>query len=522
MKRNKSVMQVAVAGAILAMSVGAQAGNIGETNQIYATEIFGGAAAVPIVTPATNYQFGATMTSSTPLYIYLTLSNGVLFNAAPSVANFVCKDSTGATVASADLATSLVGASGGTAASAVITINSSGMANGFDTNSICNYNETAANLNLPSTFATAGSTASVTWSISNTFSTTAVPAALIDTGGTHTGIIVTSETAISGVVKSSAVFATPETARINVANELEFISWSTNSNATVVNLGSVTFTNTPGTILDAAGNADYNLGTAAVFNAISFNGTVTGAFAAGTLIISSVSTCAAPTAIAANGTGVLSSNSKFTFTDATTPTTATPYYFCYTPGGVSDVDPTIPVATFQVTPIAATGIADSATGNFYQLQLNGVTREVRSYVPAAYGNGYNSFVRVINTTALPAPLYAQFANADGTFTPAAPTKLNFVINGAASSNSLPAGGSVTLSAAQIEASIGSPGAIDTGTSTGILGAARPRLIITAAVPESAAGSTNPGTSGVQTVEAQSFLFITGTNGSTFTDMTGAQ
>jgi len=513
MKRNKSVLQAAVAGAVLLMAAGAQAGVIGTTTQNYATEIFGtGSSAIAIKPLGINYQFGVPVAANQTMYVYITLSNGAQF-AAPSTTDLVCTDSTLATfapTAAANVASSATNIPG-----VVYTINTG--VHGLNTNSTCNYSPSVPSISgLTSSLSTAGGTVSATWTNAATLSTSAVPSTgVIDAAGTHSGIILTSSTAITGTIVSSAAFVANgvtgvnETQRIVVPTEKTFtvpgVTLSNANVATKVNLGAVVFTNNPSAPLDAAGVA-YTI--AGQVPATGLKGVVTGSFvAAGAMTLYSTPDCLTTT-VAAGSAGVVTATTA-TFTAVTRPTSNTPDYVCYIPGGAAAIPVTTPSAVFTLTKTAATDIADVATGNLYPLVLNGISREVRSYIPAA-ATGYTSFIRLINSTPNAAPITGQFAYQDGTTSTAAP--ITFSINGAAASSTLPAGGSVTLTASQIEASLGAPTAAQGGA------ASRPRLIITAPVADIPGNGAE--LTGFGSIEAQSFI-LTNANGN-FSDATGAQ
>jgi hypothetical protein len=511
MKRNKSVLQAAVASAVLLMAAGAQAGTIGTTTQNYATEIFGtGSSAIAIKPLGINYQFGVPVAANQTMYVYITLSNGAQFSA-PSTTDLVCTDATLTTFAPS-AATNVV-TSATNIPGVVYTINTG--VHGLNTNSTCNYSPSAASISgLTTSLSTAGGTVSATWTNAATLSTSAVPATgLIDAAGTHTGVILTSSTAITGTIVSSAAFVANgvtgvnETQRIAVPAEKTFTvpgaGLSNADVATKVNLGAVVFTNNPSAPLNFNGTP-YTIATTAP--AATFKGTVTGSFvAAGAMTLYSTADCATTT-VAAGSAGVVTATTA-TFSTVTRPTSGVADYVCYIPGGASAIPITTPSATFTLSKTVATDIADVATGSLYPLVLNGISREVRSYIPAAT-TGYTTFVRLINNTANSAPVTGYFAYQDGTTSTAAP--ITFSINGAAASSTLPAGGSVTLTAAQIEASLGAPAAAQTS--------GRPRLIITAPVGESAGLGAE--LTGYSTIEAQSFI-LTNANGN-FSDVTGAQ
>jgi len=147
--------------------------------------------------------------------------------------------------------------------------------------------------------------------------------------------------------------------------------------------------------------------------------------------------------------------------------------------------PTIAAAVSRTISGTAVDSANAlAATNLWALAKNGSTVDVRSYIPVA-GTGYTSFVRVINTGAVSAAVTGQYLYQDGT------------TSTAATLTTLAAGGSVTLTSAQVEAALGAP--------TASIGSNRPRLRLTA--------PTNG-------LNAQSFI-LTNANGN-FSDATGAQ
>jgi hypothetical protein len=219
--------------------------------------------------------------------------------------------------------------------------------------------------------------------------------------------------------------------------------------------------------------------------ALTLGGTVTGAFKTGaTGLLTTDLACTA--AIAAGSAGVLNAGlTTLTFSAGTIPTTATPNYICLTaPATVGAIPLTTPTASFTFTKTVATDAADTAAGTLYGLANNGQTVDVRSYIPAVT-SGYTSFVRVINTGAVSAAVTGQWLYQDGT------------TSTGAALTTLAAGGSVTLTSAQVETALGVP--------TASIGGNRPRLRLT--------GPTNG-------LQAQSFI-LSNANGN-FSDATGAQ
>jgi hypothetical protein len=166
-----------------------------------------------------------------------------------------------------------------------------------------------------------------------------------------------------------------------------------------------------------------------------------------------------------------------------------PHFICLTtPATTGAITVSAPTATFTITAANHTAITDaanSATGTLYSMTQNGVTRDVRSYIPVAAA-GYTSYVRIMNTGGVAATVTGQWLYEDGTSsTPATLITPALAINGAK-----------TMSSTEIETALGAPATI---------GNNRPRLRLTA--------STNG-------LQAQSF-FLTNANGN-FSDVTGGQ
>lgn len=137
--------------------------------------------------------------------------------------------------------------------------------------------------------------------------------------------------------------------------------------------------------------------------------------------------------------------------------------------------PAIQASPYSVTfhPVAKTGFTlNDQTASFTPILRNGSQVEVRTYVPVGTP-GYTGAVRMINAGTMSAPVTGQWVYQDGT------------LGAAISLITLPAAGSETLSASQIEAILGAPTPI---------GGNRPRLRL-----------ISPSTS----LQAQSFLLNPG-------------
>ena len=498
MKKRNLITQAAIASAFLAMAGGAQAGTLSGAS-VFATELFGSTAtsALALTPAAVTYTFntpgGIVINPTGNIYEYFRLSAGLLA-AAPATSDF-----------------SFGGGLSGLAASAVALSTDSTTVRVTLNNTSSTTNVTigvggtvvwtpaaGAITNVNTALATAASTLDMQASVASSGSTlpntgTALPADL-DNGLSNNFAFVTSTPAITSKIAASSSFATVETQKIDLTATSPGSRFTapgnTLSNAnstTVVNLGSLTFTDATGTQgINTNAATDYTIagrGTAATLN-----GTVTGSFKTGATMALTTDT-ACTTGIAAGSSGTLNTTTlaTFTFSGGTLPTSATANYICLTvPATTGAIPVTTPTASFTFTKTTTTDAANTASGTLYALGNNGSTVDVRSYIPAVT-SGYTSYVRVINTGAVAATVTGQWLYEDGTTsTPAT------LITPA-----LAVGGSTTLSSAQIEAALGAP--------TASIGNDRPRLRLTA--------STNG-------LQAQSF-FLTNANGN-FSDATGAQ
>ena len=496
MKKTNVILQAAIAGALFAMAGGAQAGTLTGTT-VFATEIAGptATAALAIQPGAIGYTFntpgGIVINPTGTIYMYQRVSGG-LFSTAPLAAQYVVSAGiaglTFAPTLSADSTTVRIAITNGSTDNVTIGVGGT-----------LTWTPIAGAINsVNTTLATAGGAVNMQASVGSTNiaapnTGTALPADL-DNGLSNTLAFATAAEAITGAVVASSAFTTPnvvETQRIDLTATSPASRFTapgatlSNANsATVVNLGSVTFTDAAGT-QSAAVPGDYTIAGQQA-NGTALSGTVTGSFKTGsTLTLSTNANCVAGAVAGATALAVNAALTDFTFTGATTPTTAVANYVCLTvPATTGAIPVTTPTATFSIAKATATDKVDNAAGTLYALQQNGATVDVRSYIPAATV-GYTSFVRVINTGSVAAAITGQWVYEDGTTGPAATLIASH-----------PGGGSTTLTSTQIEAALGAPT---------VIGNDRPRLRLT--------GPTNG-------LEAQSF-FLTNANGN-FSDATGAQ
>jgi hypothetical protein len=491
MKKRNLVLRTAIATAVLAMAAGAQAGALsGGAN--FATENFGptSTAALAIKPVPLVYTFstpgGIVVNNTGVIYAYLRLNNAT-FTAAPASAEFALGG--GIPNGAGQILAQVVALSTDKTTVKVSLTNQNAANIVFGVGGTLTYTPAAASIAGGNTVLnTAGNTLTAQTSISVTnaaaFEAVNTLPAELDGGLSTAFAFATAKVAITPSLVSSATFAAPETAKIDLTAASPGSRFTVGLGTNVLaNLGSVTFTDVAG-VNKVDGSTAYTIaGTWASATALS--GTVTGVFKTGaTGLLSTATNCGA--GIAAGSVGALNAGlTTLTFTAATTPTTATPIYVCYSaPATVGAIPTTTPTGSFSIAKGVATDAVSTAAGNLYGLNNNGQTVDVRSYIPVVTV-GYTSFVRVINTGAVSASVTGQWLYGDGT------------TSAAAALTTLQAGGSVTLTSAQVETALGVPNAAIAGN--------RPRLRLS--------GPTNG-------LQAQSFI-LSNANGN-FGDATGAQ
>jgi len=205
----------------------------------------------------------------------------------------------------------------------------------------------------------------------------------------------------------------------------------------------------------------------------------------GSVILSTTANCGTPFGTAA---AINSAGSQAAFTAVPAFTTNVPLYVC--------VQATLPEKTswLQGTPTVTATMAPTATTtaavvlpvtNLYTLTSNGGSVYVREYVPSTAAGGYTSFIRVINTGNVPAPISFAFIDDVAGGAPG---------NSGTTTAAVPAGGAITLDSAQIE---GLTGITEPSSSN-----ARPRVLVTAPT----------------TITVQSYLYNAAAN--VFTEVSG--
>lgn len=523
MKQRNLVLHTAVAAALLSLfgSVQATTTSTLTTAPVFARELLLGSTpnATALTIPAANaikVVANVAIPANSTVYVYVKLS-GASISTIPSVIP------TGAntTVRQAD-------GSGGSAAGATLTLSALSLGSSTATSNpgavgagvdyvVFQLNTNSDVIGVGGTIATVG--VAVPLVLNNA-------AALLVAPITVTGSVgIGAPASRFGALAASASNYDATSASVSIATQAQGITFaaaaSTNAgkidltsipvatlfdasavNTNTINLGTMTATN--GATVLADGASAYTIASQ-VTAATTLTGTVTapaGFFAplgtTGQLWLQASGCTAAGGTGAASGSALAGSPSTVFTTAAlaaaatsvslvgtATPTTAIPYNICM---GISKtIAASAGTPTLAGTLVHATTAVDSnetVAANLYSLGLNGSQRDVRSYIPASTV-GYTSFVRVINSGVIAAPVSGQWIYENGTSGTAAVLIASH-----------PAGGAVTLNSVQIEAALGAPS---------VIGNNRPRLRLTA--PTTA-------------LEAQSF-FLTNANGN-FSDVSGAQ
>ncbi len=497
MKKRNVLIHTAVASALLAMGLSAEAGSLNVTKRTVANESFGTAytattkVAVPNIAYVFNTPGGIVMNPSGQVTVKYVIAGGTWTSSAALAGTNV-------------VVTSLPG--GVTAGTP--TINSAG-----DTVSVVLTNgSTNAN-------ATIGIGATVT--LTNVSGATRFQAVGVVKGtavtvsgsawNTVADVVLESATAAKTVVDYAQAVtlgftASTETKKIDLTLATPGAGLTAGvAGANLVQLGKITAENNPDvTPVDL--DTDAALAeTSIVAGAPAFNGAftvtvapATGAFTAkqAVKLFSNAACSVALTGGAATqaplATAVVASTASVTLTGAgTAAQSATDLlagvYVCSDYSGVTAnavLSALTPTISAVYTKASTTYTGDTLGNNTgYALTTNGQTVDVRSYIPAGTP-GYTSYVRVINSGTVTAVVSAQWLYEDGTTGTAV-----------ALGSALAAGGAHTYTSTDIETAIGAP--------TSTIGQNRPRLRLTAP------------TSGLQ---AQSFFL---NPGSSFATMHGA-
>ncbi len=403
----------------------------------------------PIATGSVAYSTAAPLPLGTA-YIRVQLGGGAKFVAAAGAATLT------------NMASLLVANSG----AAAVTVNSATVS--VD-QTYATYNVTIATASAPvgTTFTFKGVTvAAVDGGVNNVAflqtAATVLPATLsvgssptvfadIDTAAAGNIVTTVSGVTYTGLASSAAAFvaapftASLETEKINVAtgNGTALDIASPNAGAGIVNFGGFTFTDVAGALAADASTAftvatNYNTGTSTAVATGNFGAALgTG----GSVYLSTTKTCAASVSTAVvTGAGTIATFSAIPYYGSTVPVFVCMALNTTNTILIPETTPTLVVTRTGTTAATANVVTPSTT--LYALKNNGGSTLIRSYIPAAAA-GYTSFLRVINTGSVSAPV--SVAVIDDT---------TGVAGTAAVVATVAAGGAVTLSSTQVEAAVG--------------------------------------------------------------------
>jgi len=382
-----SMMRVAVAATLGFAALAANAGTLAiNTGAVLAAEYVG--ATTVVNQPNITFQTANLLVANTAVTFHVRFSAG--------------------TVATLPLATDITVSGAGGAVSAiaadadnkgysfVVTTTATGLPSGT---TVSVSNTTAQLTGLNTALASGGSvTAAVGYT--STPGDYAGVSSWIETPVSAT--LLTSSASLSQTVVSSSKFTVAEAKAVDVTAASPMTQFNTATSNTagtnLLNLGSValkisTAVQTPTGGTPAVGD----------FGSVSF--TATGDFSVGTASLSTNATCTAPIGAAT----VTPSTDKKSVTFSTVPVAtivAAPVYVCYTLSGATKQIPFPVQYAIGSASLLAGGAGKAAAvssvssgGNAYLLGSNGASVVVPSFVPSTGtpGNGYNTYLRVINT-----------------------------------------------------------------------------------------------------------------------------
>lgn len=421
MKTRNVLRHAAISAAVLAACSVANAGTLSGAT-VFASELFGSSSTAVTLQPGTlTYTFstpgGIVINNGGTINLYFRLGNGATFTAVPAAGAFALSAGVTLTVGTPVLSTDKT--------TIVVPLNNaSGVNQTIGVGATLTYTPAAGQITNGTSNGTINASASASVAAANVNAAT-LPSD-IDTPAPSAHAWTTVAAAITGAITPSSSFPTgglgvAETTRIDLTSSngagTRFTTPANAGSTTLVNLGAITFTDATGTQNDTAVGTEYTI--AGTTGATPLSGTVTGSFKASSAmyLTTGAVSCAAGTKVAAGPDGVANGTSTvFTFSGVTRPTTAVPYFVCYDVSGGSStgqIPVTQPVAAFTLAKTRATDVSNTANGNLLNLQQNGATVTMRSYLPAAL-TGYFVVARLINTGTIAAQISVQLVNEDGT------------------------------------------------------------------------------------------------------------
>nr|WP_295769304.1 hypothetical protein [Rhodoferax sp.] len=274
----------------------------------------------------------------------------------------------------------------------------------------------------------------------------------IDTAAGGNIVTTVNGLAYTAVASSAAAFlAAPfaggavETVKINVATgtgtAFDVVS-PTTAVAGRVNFGGFTFTNVAGALATDAFTA-FDIATQ--YNTATSTAVATGNFGAALAAGGSVFLATTPNCAASVSTAVITAaGTVATFSAIPYYNTAVPVFVCMNlnTANATLIPETTPTLVVTRTNSAGASNVTTPSATLYALKNNGGTTLVRSYIPAAAA-GYTSFLRLINTGSVSAPVSVAVID-----------DVTGVAGTAAVVSTVAAGGAVTLSSTQVEAAVG--------------------------------------------------------------------
>lgn len=434
---------------------------------VFAAETFGSSstAATGVKPGLMTYSFSSTsgiyVGAGGAVYVYLRLANGATFSTLPLKAQFT---GTLLNVGGADnfVITSATMTLSSDSTTVMIPVVATAAATiGVGTTLI--YTPIAGAISgVKTALSAVGGTVSATLSTSVATPAVVSPSTTTSPNSTTTQPTDLEASGTAVIAKAVQGVATAISALPTYTGKIDLTSTPTQTNyastpgtaLNVARLGSVKFTDatTAGNGLDGATPVT----TAAAVTATSTTITVTPgtgqSFAVGSKLAASVDGCA-------NMLTGTAASPTLTASTAAAAVTLTPLAANVLTGGAIDVCMTVPstgnTATAVTPTITAslnhagnantTGGISTGTGTGYALTLNGASIDVNSYWGAAVKDaGYSSYVRVINTGTIAAPVSIAYINAT----------TGVVGTSAVVITSLPAGASKMLKASEIEAIVG--------------------------------------------------------------------
>lgn len=451
MKKRNLFAQTAVASAMVAMSLGANAAISNATGTTFAAEIFGtGSDAVTLINASSalnpTFTMGVDRTvAASTFQVKYTLANAVFQTAATSGSVTIGGNCAANTACTGTISVR----SGGAAGDSSVTFDVTPTTNPFVTGNTT-LTLVVPNLKGASALGTAGAKIQATIALSDLYGA-------LDTSGNHTATLATSAAGLSATATAATgTTAAPYSGTIDaISQSSKYFTNGSTANSATVSLGTVAFAGTTngmaadGTTTLSTSSSD----TIAVTLSGDFSAAVGVANKMGVFLSTNAANCTTVSAIAA--TTLTATSVTFANVAGNTTNTAV----CMTVDGATAIVPTTPSLTASYTPATTTSKTLNITStNLLPLALNVTQKDVRHYIPAAVTN-YSQVIKLINTGSTATQFnVALISEATGTVGTAVPI-------GA----SIPVRGALRLSQGDIETAIGTQS-----------GTVRPRLRFTAA------------------------------------------